>query len=267
MRNSITLFTLLVLLVSCKQTQKLTSTPSKSNLIWSDEFSKNGLPDSTKWDYEVGFVRNGEQQYYTKARKENANVENGMLVITTLKEEYKNGHYTSASLNTLGKTSFEGDIRVEVKAKLPSGQGIWPAIWMMGTNIKKVGWPKCSELDIMEYVSVNPNTVHGTLHWWDSVPKNKSNHLSKGASVVYTDLSTNFHVYGLERRGNVIKLFVDDNYYNTVTPPATAFPGTFVDPLYLLINTALGGWGGKIDDSIFPQKFYFDYVRVYRLPK
>ena len=267
MRTFIAIIMLTGLLVSCKQQAKLTSSTSGNKLIWADEFNKDGLPDATKWDYEVGFVRNDEKQYYTKARKENTNVEDGMLVITSLKEDYKDAHYTSSSLNTLGKQAFEGDIRVEVKAKLPEGKGIWPAIWMMGANINKVGWPKCSELDIMEFVGKTPNTVYGTLHWWDSIAnKEQNHHLSKGANLPFTDLHTAFHVYGLERRGNVIKLFIDDNYFLTFTPPATAFPGTFVDPVYLLINTAVGGaWGGDIDDNIFPQKFYFDYVRVYKL--
>jgi beta-glucanase (GH16 family) len=257
---------LLVVLVACKPTGKLAKNGSKNKLVWADEFNKNGLPDSTKWGYEVGFVRNNEKQYYTKARKENAVVENGMLVITSLKEDFKNAHYTSASINTLGKEAFEGDIRVEVKAKLPSGKGIWPAIWMMGTNTKKVGWPRCSELDIMEFVGKIPNTVHGTMHWWDSAATEKNGHVGKGTKIELTDIHTNFHVYGLERKGNVIRLFVDDNYYFTFTPPTTAYPGSFVDPIYMLINTALGGsWGGDIDDAIFPQKFYVDYVRVYKI--
>lgn len=266
MRILSTIIILLILMVSCKQTKELTTSGSPNKLIWADEFNHNGLPDSTKWGYEVGFVRNDEKQYYTKSRKENTYVQDGMLVITSLKEDYKNAHYTSSSLNTLGKQSFAGDIRIEVKAKLPSGKGIWPAIWMMGSNITKVGWPKCSELDIMEFVGKTPNTVYGTLHWWDSAAPEQNRHLSKGSNLPFTDLHTNFHVYGLERRGDIIKLYVDDNYYLTFTPPATAFPGSFVDPIYLLINTAIGGsWGGDIDDTIFPQKFYFDYVRVYKI--
>ena len=106
MRNIIAIIMLMGLLVSCKQQAKLTSSIASNKLIWADEFNKNGLPDATKWDYEVGFVRNDEKQYYTKARKENTNVENGMLVITSLKEDYKNAHYTSSSLNTLGKQAF-----------------------------------------------------------------------------------------------------------------------------------------------------------------
>ncbi len=254
-------------LISCKPTKKLVNHDPERQLVWSDEFNYNGLPDSTKWGYEVGFVRNNEKQYYTKTRLENASVENGNLVITSLKEEYNNvAHYTSASLNTLGKQSFKGDIRIEVSAKLPSGKGIWPAIWMMGTNITSIGWPKCSELDIMEFIGRTPNKVWGTMHWWDSNSTEQNMHKSQGSTLMLYNLSTAYHVYGLERKGSEIKLFVDNTYYLTFTPPTSAYKGSFVDPFYLLLNTAIGGsWGGDVDDTIFPQKFYIDYVRVYKL--
>lgn len=267
MRISLIFFLLLCLTISCKQTKKLENPVPSKQLIWADEFNYNGLPDPTKWDYEVGFVRNNEKQYYTKARLENAKVENGNLVITSLKEEYQNvAHYTSASLNTLGKQSFAGDIRIEVCAKLPFGKGIWPAIWMMGINRTTVGWPKCSELDVMEFVGHTPNKVWGTMHWWDSTSTEQNMHKSQGSSLMLYDLSTAYHVYGLERKGSEIKLFVDNTYYLTFTPPASAYTGSFINSLYLLLNTAIGGsWGGDIDDTIFPQKFYFDYVRVYKI--
>jgi beta-glucanase (GH16 family) len=267
MRISLIFILLLGLMISCKQTKKLENPVPSKHLIWADEFNYTGLPDPSKWNYEIGFVRNNEKQYYTKARLENAKVENGNLVITSLKEEYNNvAHYTSASLNTLGKQSFAGDIRIEVNAKLPSGKGIWPAIWMMGTNINTIGWPKCSELDIMEFVGHTPNKAWGTLHWWDSNSTEQNKHKSQGSALMFYDLSSTYHVYGLERRGKEIKLFVDNNYYFTFTTPATAYTGSFVDPLYLLLNTAIGGsWGGDVDDTIFPQKFYIDYVRVYKL--
>ena len=252
-------------LASCTSSRNVAS-HSKAKLIWSDEFSYKGLPDSTKWGYEVGLVRNKEKQYYTNARIENAHVENGCLVIESLRESYEGSDYTSASINTLGKASFDGDFRIEVSAKLPQGKGIWPAIWMMGSNRPQVGWPRCGEMDIMEFVGNTPNTVWGTFHWYDSLSANKSNHSSKGDKLLFSDLHDRFHVYGLERKGNTISLFVDDNVYFTFTPPASALPQIFEKPMYLLINTAVGGsWGGAIDDNIFPQKFYVDYVRVYRL--
>jgi len=232
-------------------------------LIFADEFDVDGTPDPTKWDYEIGITRPGQTQYSTN-RPENVVVDNGNLVITTLKEEYLGSHYTSASIITLGKASFAGDIRVEVRAKLPQGQGIWPSIWMMGEDFPTVGWPECGEIDIMEWVSSAPNTIQQTLIWKDTLEN-----ITDKALVIppFIDLSTNYHVYGLERKGNVISLFVDDVYYMSLAAPAVAYAGTFVDPLYLLLMTSLGkdAWSGTIDDAILPQKFYIDYVRVYSI--
>lgn len=233
-------------------------------LIWADEFNQDGLPNSKFWVYEVGYIRNNEKQYYTEKRLENVRVENGYLIIESKKEDYKNFLYTSGSINTLGKVSLSGDFRIEVRAKLPKGKGIWPAIWMMGTNRSKVRWPKCSELDIMEFVGKDPKTVYGTMHWADSEKDYK--HKSKGGKIKVSNLHTQFHVFGLERKGSHIKVFVDNQFYFEFDVPSTAYKGSFTSPLYLLLNTAIGGsWGGKIDDSIFPQKFVIDYVRVYQL--
>ena len=262
----IILLFVLFLNVECVKSQQVSSPGAKVNLLWADEFNGTGLPDASKWGYEVGFIRNNEKQYYTLQRTQNVRQENGCLVIESLKEDFQGAKYTSASINSLDKKAFEGDIRVEVKAKLPQGKGIWPAIWMMGTNIKTIGWPKCGELDVMEFVGHTPGKVYGTLHWWDSTSTKESKHSSKGSNLEFNDLATAFHTYSLERKGNVISLFVDDKNYLTFSPPATAYENTFSSPLYLLLNTAIGGsWGGEIDDTIFPQKFLIDYVRVYKL--
>ena len=162
----IILLFVLFLNVECVKSQPVTASGAKSVLLWSDEFNGSGLPDAAKWGYEVGFIRNNEKQYYTLQRTQNIRQEGGNLVIESLKEDFQGAKYSSASINTLDKKAFEGDIRVEVKAKLPHGKGIWPAIWMMGTNIKTVGWPKCSEFDVMEFVGHTPGKVYGTLHWW-----------------------------------------------------------------------------------------------------
>lgn len=248
------------------QQVRLKSLGKKGKLIWKEEFNGKGLPDSTKWGYEEGFVRNNEKQYYTKSRLANCYQQDGNLIIEPIKENYANGEYTSASINTLGKFSFTGDIRIEIRAKLPAGKGIWPAIWMMGANHEKVGWPRCGEIDIMEFVGKTPKTIFGTLHWWDSTATKDLTHLSKGSKLLLDDLHNRFHVYGMERKGNRIQLFVDEQIFFTIIVSPTAYPGSLTGPLYLLLNTALGGsWGGKIDDAIFPQKFYVDYVRAYRL--
>ena len=252
-------------------------------LVWSDEFNYSGLPDAKKWNYETGFVRNRELQYYTKGRKENARVENGTLIIESRKEKFRNPNYkpdsqrrrnwnrsreyadyTSASLITYGKASWCYG-RIEVRAKLPTGRGTWPAIWTLGTNIKKVGWPTCGEIDIMENVGFNPDRIHANSH------TKKYNHVrktSKGSSIKVSKPFKEFHIYAIEWYEDRIDFYVDDNKYFTYENEGTgeaAWP--YDKEQYLILNTAIGGtWGGQkgIDDSIFPQKFYIDYVRVYQ---
>jgi beta-glucanase (GH16 family) len=235
-------------------------------LVWADEFNQPGLPDPAKWNYEVGFIRNHEAQYYTQARLENARVENGMLVIECRKEQFKpEDHapvgYTSASLNTQGRASWLYG-RFEMRAKLPRGNGVWPAFWTLGTNITQVSWPACGEDDIMELVGKEPHNIYGTLHY-----ATNNVHASDGGKVEIDTPSDDFHVYAVEWRPDRIDFFVDDRKYHTV-PLEKAGVGAdnpFHKPHYLLVNFALGGdWGGPIDDSILPQKYLIDYIRIYQ---
>ena len=247
------------------------------SLVWSDEFEKEGQPDSTKWDYEEGFVRNEESQYYTRARLENARVENGMLVIEGRRESFENprfqpddkdwrrarrsADYTSAALITLDKASWRYG-RVEVRAKLPHGKGVWPALWMMGENRSKVGWPKCGEIDIMEFVGHDPDRVHATVHF----PIEGKKHRSKGGKLKTKAPYEEFHVYALEWTAERMDFFFDGTKYHTfnVDDAGAGADNPFRKPHYLLINLALGGsWGGAIDDANLPQQFLIDYVRVY----
>jgi beta-glucanase (GH16 family) len=251
-------------------------------LVWADEFNEPGLPNPAQWDYETGFIRNNEQQYYTRARKENARVEDGMLLIEARKEPWKNpaydpnaattrrgrrrrafADYTSASLTTRGKASWTYG-RIEVRAKLPAGRGTWPAIWTLGTNARQAGWPACGEIDIMEFVGFEPGIVHANIH------TKKYNHMlgtGKGDKITIADASEAFHVYAIEWDADRIDFFVDDQKYFSFRNEGT---GADVWPYdkdqYLILNLAIGGsWGGQkgIDDSIFPQRYYIDYVRVY----
>lgn len=229
-------------------------------LVWSDEFNYTGLPDPSKWGYEVGFIRNHESQYYTSNRLENARVENGNLVIEGRQENFKNAGYTSASLITLGKASWTYG-RVEVRAKLPQGGGVWPAIWMLGTNMTHLGWPACGEIDIMEFVGHDTNHVHATVHWRDA-----GQHQSSGRKLVVDRPFDDFHLYALEWFPDHMDFHFDKTKYHTFSlDKAGETAGTpFAKPQYLLINLALGGsWGGKIDDTILPQKYLIDYVRVF----
>lgn len=247
--------------------EQVAAAPSSSEeswaLQWRDEFEGSGLPDSTKWGYEHGFIRNDEKQFYTRRRTENARLEEGHLVITARKEDYRDASYTSASLHTRGKAHWTYG-RVEVRAKLPSGRGMWPAIWMLGANIDEVGWPSCGEIDIMEYVGFAPDTIHGHVH---TEAFNHVEGTSRGASVEVEAPAEEFHVYAIEWTPGKIDFFVDDeNYFtfeNTGEGPAE-WP--FDEPFYLILNAAVGGsWGGEhgIDDSIFPQEYRIDYVRIY----
>ena len=248
------------------------------DLVWSDEFDREGLPDEAKWDYEQGFVRNNEAQFYTRARKENARVENGMLVIEGRKERFAIpkpapgrgaqsrdfADYTSASLITRKKADWTFG-RIELRAKLPHGKGVWPAVWTLGVNISEVRWPACGEIDIMEFVGHDPNHVHGTVHWGRG-----GKHESSGGKLETPTPFADFHVYAIEWRPDRIDFFFDERKYHTF-PVEKAGPGDanpFRKPHYLLINLALGGtWGGPIDDAILPQKFLVDYVRLYREKK
>lgn len=243
--------------------------------VWSDEFSVNGLPDTTLWNYEEGFIRNKEMQYYTKFRLENARVDEGFLVIEGRKEKYPNvrynpntkewttsrpeARYTSASLTTRGKSEWKYG-RIEVRAELPHGKGVWPAIWTLGSH---PGWPSCGEIDIMEYVGHDPRRIHATVHYGKGV----SFHESKGGKKSFPEPVNGFHVYAIEWFPDKIDFFFDDEKYFTFITDM-AGPGEynpFRQPHYLLLNLALGGaWGGEINDDALPQKFRIDYVRVYQ---
>ena len=239
-------------------------------LVWADEFNRPGLPDAAKWTYEKGFVRNKESQYYTQARQENARVENGTLVIEGRKEEYTapdgtRSHYTAASITTQG--TFELTYgRVEVRAKLPRGRGMWPAIWMLGSNIASVGWPKCGEIDILEAVGHEPDKVFATVHWFGA---EKGKHASFGGNLPGQKPSEDFHLYAVEWFAGRMDFYYDETRYFTypIEKAGKDDKNPFHKPHYLLMNLAIGGgWGGQkgIDDSIFPQQYVIDYVRIYK---
>jgi beta-glucanase (GH16 family) len=233
-------------------------------LVWADEFNNEGLPDQSKWNYEVGFIRNREKQYYTKARLENARVENGTLIIESRKEKYEKGEYTSASLHTWHKAEWLYG-RIEVRAKLPTGKGMWPAIWMLGTNRREVGWPTCGEIDIMENVGFDPDTIHANVH---TRAYNHVKRTNKGSKIKAEKPYEQYHVYAIEWHEDRIDFFLDDEKYFTFENEGTGNDVWPYDkPHYLILNAAIGGsWGGQkgIDDTIFPQKYYIDYVRVFK---
>jgi beta-glucanase (GH16 family) len=241
-----------------------TPTPPGLTAVFQDEFEAPGSLDGAKWGYEIGYVRNDERQYYT-SRPENVRVEGGMLVIEARRESYQGYPYTSASVNTLGRFQLRYG-RVEVRAKLPSGRGSWPAIWMLGVNIDRVDWPACGEIDIMENVGFDPLRVHATIH---TAAYNHVAGTQKSASIVPAiSPSDDFHVYTLDWYPDRIEIGIDGTTYFTFRNEgrgSATWP--FDEPHYLLINLAIGGgWGGQqgIDDSQFPKRYLVDYVRVFR---
>jgi beta-glucanase (GH16 family) len=258
----------IVLLSACGGKTNGVQTPSSPGgawtLAWADEFDAAGAPDAGTWDYEEGFLRNDEKQWYTRDRRENARVEGGSLVIEARKEAFERGQYTSASLVTRHRRSFLYG-RLEVRAKLPRGRGMWPAIWMLGASIDGVGWPRCGEIDVMEHVGFVPGRVHATVH------TDAYNHVKgtqKGAQVDLGDLYDTFHVYAVEWRPERIDFQVDGRpYFSFAKEPGGDAVWPFDREHYLILNVAVGGsWGGQqgIDDAVFPQRMTVDYVRYYR---
>ena len=235
----------------------------KWKLVWNDEFDKPGLADPKKWSYETGRVRNREAQTYTRERMENARVEDGSLIIEARKEKRDGAEYTSASLHTKGKGEWRRG-RIEVRAKLPTGRGTWPAIWTLGVNMGEVGWPRCGEIDIMENVGFDPDTIHANIH---TRAYNHIDNTHKGAKTTVAKPYEAFHVYAVEWLDDRLDFFVDGKLYFTFANDGkgeASWP--FDRPHYLLLNVAIGGsWGGQkgIDDGIFPQRLLVDYVRVY----
>lgn len=238
----------------------------KRKLVWSDEFNYTGLPDSAKWGYDTGGHGwgNNEKQYYTQKKLENASVKNGVLNITAIKENIGEASYTSARLLSKNKGDWKYG-RFEIRAKMPEGRGLWPAIWMLPTEWKYGDWPVSGEIDIMEHVGYLPDSIFGTVH---TGAYNHSIGTQKGAKVFRSDLSDAFHVYTLDWNENEIKIFIDKELYFTYTNEKKTFrEWPFDQRFHLLLNVAVGGdWGGKmgIDDTVFPQAMDIDYVRVYQ---
>jgi beta-glucanase (GH16 family) len=231
--------------------------------VFSDEFETPGSPEPATWGYDIGYVANDEKQYYT-SRSENARVENGTLVVEARRERFMGYDYTSARLKTQGRREFQYG-RIEVRAKLPTGRGTWPALWMLGTNIGQVGWPTCGEIDIMENVGFDPQTIVASVH---TAAYNHTQGNARNATTTLPAPWEDFHVYAAEWYADRIDAFVDGRKYFTFRNEGSgtrAWP--FDRTQFLILNLAIGGtWGGQqgIDDSLFPHRLVIDYVRVYQ---
>ncbi len=230
-----------------------------SRLVWSDEFNTGNTPDSTKWGYSVGTGDGGwgnsELQYYTESPK-NVIVQDGLLKIKAIREDYKRSAYTSAKLLSKNKFEFKYG-RVEVSARLPKGNGPWPAIWMLGSNIGTTGWPACGEIDIMEHHGFEMNKIFGTLHY-----PGRSGGNPDGNTKMISDASTAFHKYSLEWSASAIRILVDDQLCHFVKNSSDL---PFNHNFFLILNLAIGGtFGGVVDPQLAGATMEVDYIRVYQ---
>ncbi|MCV0414091.1 MAG: glycoside hydrolase family 16 protein [Brevundimonas sp.] len=246
--------------------------PPGHDLVWADEFDRDGAPDASKWTYDTHANRGGwynnEAQYYSADRLENARVEDGVLVIEARRErmeptpaDWGGQDYTSARL--ISTAGWRGGF-VETRAKLPCGRGSWPAIWMLPQSPS--GWPIGGEIDIMEHVGHRPGVVHASIH---TQAYNHVRGTQSTATTQVADACDAFHLYQVRWTADEIVFLVDDAPIHRFANDGRGDPETwpFDKPFHLILNIAVGGdWGGEegVDDAAFPQRMEVDYVRVYR---
>jgi hypothetical protein len=234
-------------------------------MVWSDEFNAETL-NTNNWSYDVGDGcpncgwGNNELQSYT--RGDNVSFSSGKMIIEARKETFGGKNYTSTRLVSMDKQSFKFG-RIDIRAKLPRGQGIWPAFWMLGSNFKTAGWPACGEIDIMEFLGHDENRVHSTIHY-----KFGNNARNTTASLLNDKaLPDEYHVYSLDWQQDKIRMLVDDKLINEFNPASIVGPGhPFNESFFFIINTAVGGnWPGSPNaTTYFPQWLYVDYIRVFQ---
>ena len=240
--------------------------PAGMTLVWSDEFEGTQI-DMNNWTHELGAGGwgNNESQAYT-ADAANSFLDDGNLFIVALQD---GAGYTSARMVSRDKQEFAFG-RIDIRAVLPYGQGLWPALWMLGSNHSQVGWPECGEIDIMELLGHQPNYVHGTAHWGEMIG---GGHPNLGA-VTYSEFPTTFaeeyHVFSLDWSPDTMTWLMNDEPYFQLTTADhvdnSGYDTPFNDPFYFILNIAVGGnWPGYPDEStLFPQFMAIDYVRVYQ---
>ncbi len=231
-------------------------------LTWHDEFDGSSI-DPANWTYDIGGGGwgNGEMEYYT-SRPENAHLENGLLVIEARQEKYQGSYYTSARMKTLGLQSFQYG-RIEARIKVPAGEGLWPAFWMLGTDFPTVGWPDSGEIDIMEYVGREPNLILGTVH---GPGYSGSLGITQWNRQTYA-IADDFHTYAIEWEPGQISWYYDGAKYFTVTKADVGNrKWAFDHPFFIILNLAVGGqFPGLVGlKTVFPADLYVDYVRVYQ---
>lgn len=238
----------------------------KYGIIWQDEFEgpAGQLPDSSKWVFDVGTDWGNLQLEFDTDRAENVSLDgDGNLAIVARREDFGGQEYTSGRIKT--KDLFEQTYgRFEARIKLPIGQGIWPAFWMLGADIDEVHWPQCGEIDILEYLGHEPRSIHGTIH---GPGHSGDNAVTRKHTLSQGGFNLGFHEFAIEWGPGVITWFVDGYEYHKVTPGDLPHGAEWVyeDPFFILLNLAVGGrWPGSPDEeTVFPQTLLVDYVRVY----
>ena len=240
---------------SCSPSSDLKKTEPAYSLLWADEFNGTSV-DMNNWNYNIGGEGwgNNEQEYYTD---KNATIEEGNLVITGKAEQVGSNGYTSSRLTTKTKHEFIYG-KIEARIKIPAGQGLWPAFWMLGANIDAAGWPVCGEIDVMEHINAD-SVFYGTLHWVNNEKVSSGNHM--------TAVPEEYHVYGIEWTADAIDWYIDGSKFHSVNiKDSINSTEEFHKPFFILLNLAIGGnWPGQIIDTTkIPARMLIDYVRVYQ---
>ena len=245
-------------------TSEIQTVTTFNNLTMQDEFDTDGMINESIWTYDIGRGQNGwgnnELQYYTN-RSSNVTVENGYLLITANKEDFEGASYTSARLITKGLFS-QAYGRFEARIRLPWGQGIWPAFWLLGDNSNATVWPEIGEIDIMENKGQEPTIINGSVHGPGYAGANS---ITKSFKLKNDRFDTGFHIFGIEWGIDYINFYVDDVLYNQITPADVTGDWVFNHPFYIILNVAVGGnyVGSPNSETVFPQTMLVDYVRVY----
>lgn len=266
---------LLISLLTIQCNSQNNNKPSKISsdewrLVWQDEFENEGAPNPNNWIHDLGSGcpnlcgwGNSELQFYTDEPK-NVNVKDGMLSITALRDTIEDRYFSSARIKTKNKFDFKYG-KIEVRAKNPSGIGSWPAIWMLPTDNEYGGWPKSGEIDIMEHVGFDKDSIFGTVH---TEAFNHMRNTHKSGSIFVENNEDAFHIYGIEWDEEKINFMVDDNVYFTFSNEnKSSAEWPYDKAFHIILNLAVGGtWGGQkgIDNESLPWKFIVDYVRVYQ---
>lgn len=260
MSKNILIIILFGLLVSCNESDE-----KKWTLVWEDNFDGDAgqLPNPQYWKFGVGTDWGNRQLEYDTDRSENVSLDGeGNLLIIAREEQYEGQNYTSGRIKIQDLFDFTYG-RVEARIKLPWGQGIWPAFWMLGANITDVGWPQCGEIDIMEYRGQEPSRIHGSLH---GPGYSGGSPITSKYDLFNARFDTDYYLFAVEWESDEIRYYVNDDHYLTIKNNEPPGEWVFDDPFFIILNVAVGGTfvGNPNENTVFPQTMYVDYVRVYQ---